>query len=186
MNVYDFDGTIYRGDSSLDFYIYSLIRRPWIVFFLPWQIFFIGAYKIRLCCKERAKSAFFVFIKWVPDMPNHLEKFWDSYEKKIEKWYLHQQREDDVIISASPEFLLNVVCRRLKINSLIASKVNINTGNFEGKNCYGAEKVRRYREIFKNKSINAFYTDSLSDIPMMKISKQVYLVNKAVLSVYNI
>ena len=28
MNVYDFDKTIYNGDSTRDFYLYSLIKHP--------------------------------------------------------------------------------------------------------------------------------------------------------------
>lgn len=28
MNVYDFDKTIYNGDSTIDFYLYSLRKKP--------------------------------------------------------------------------------------------------------------------------------------------------------------
>ena len=28
MNVYDFDGTIYDGDSSVDFWLYSIRKKP--------------------------------------------------------------------------------------------------------------------------------------------------------------
>ncbi len=31
MNVYDFDGTIYNGDSGVDFIKYSIIKHPFIV-----------------------------------------------------------------------------------------------------------------------------------------------------------
>ena len=31
MNVYDFDGTIYNGDSTIDFYIYALKSKPSII-----------------------------------------------------------------------------------------------------------------------------------------------------------
>ena len=34
MNVYDFDGTIYGGDSSVDFYFLCLRRRPRIAFYV--------------------------------------------------------------------------------------------------------------------------------------------------------
>lgn len=28
MHAYDFDGTIYDGDSTVDFYLYSLCKHP--------------------------------------------------------------------------------------------------------------------------------------------------------------
>ena len=48
------------------------------------------------------------------------------------KWYMKQQKEDDIIISASPDFLLRPICKRLGIHSLNASNVNIYTGKIEG------------------------------------------------------
>ena len=31
MNVYDFDKTIYKGDSTLDFYFFCLRKKPIII-----------------------------------------------------------------------------------------------------------------------------------------------------------
>ena len=33
---YDFDKTIYDGDSSTDFFIYMIIHRPYLLIFLPY------------------------------------------------------------------------------------------------------------------------------------------------------
>lgn len=35
MNVYDFDNTIYRGDSTADFYLYCLKKHPKIISKFP-------------------------------------------------------------------------------------------------------------------------------------------------------
>lgn len=184
MNVYDFDGTIYRGDSSVDFYIYSVVRFPWIFLLLPKQLFYIFANKLGLCSKEQTKSAFFSFMKWVPSDLNYLELFWNNHIHKIEKWYLLQRRDDDVVISASPEFLLAPICNRIGIKHLIASKVNRGTGKFEGANCHGYEKCVRFKECFPLMQIDDFYTDSLTDLPMMKISRTSYLVKRGVINEY--
>ena len=45
MNVYDFDGTLYDGDSTMDLYRYCLLRRPYIVFCLPGQLHARSRYK---------------------------------------------------------------------------------------------------------------------------------------------
>ena len=40
VNIYDFDGTIYDGDSSIDFYLFCLRKNVSIIKFLP--VFIIG------------------------------------------------------------------------------------------------------------------------------------------------
>ena len=103
-------------------------------------------------------------------------KFWDTSEVKIKQWYLKQQKDDDVVISASPTFLLKEICERLEIRYLIASDVDINNGRFVGKNCYGIEKVKRFKQIFKEGPIQQFYSDSCSDMPLAKMANEAFLV----------
>lgn len=52
--------------------------------------------------------------------------FWNVKQYRVKEWYRGQQRKDDLVISASPEFLLEEICRRLEIENLIASKGNAN------------------------------------------------------------
>ncbi len=92
-------------------------------------------------------------------------------------WYLNQNANSDVVISASPEFLLQSICNRLGV-SLIASKVDPSTGQFTVKNCHGQEKVKRFTELYPNETIDEFYTDSKSDYPFAALAKKVYLVKK--------
>lgn len=44
MNVYDFDNTIYDGDSSIDFYFFVLRKKPSIIFLLPKQLYYCLKY----------------------------------------------------------------------------------------------------------------------------------------------
>ena len=37
MNVYDFDGTIYDGDSTVDFYVFALKKKPSLISYGPKQ-----------------------------------------------------------------------------------------------------------------------------------------------------
>ena len=93
------------------------------------------------------------------------------------KYYLAQKRPDDVIISASPSFLLRDICKELGIGTLIASEADEKTGKWLRKNCYGAEKVVRYREIFGDEKIDEFYSDSLSDSPLAEIAEKAFVVD---------
>ena len=100
----------------------------------------------------------------------------DKYSiTKIKEFYKKQKCSNDVIISASPEFLIAEVSKMLGVR-YIASKVNTTTGALESKNCRGSEKVRRFKEQYPYENIENFYSDSLSDIFMAKESKRAYLI----------
>ena len=177
MNVYDFDKTIYNGDSSIDFYLFCLKRNKSIIFLLPKQILYFILYKLKIKTKVEFKECFFSFLKKIKNVDNEVELFWNKNIKKIKEWYLEQKLDSDVIISASPEFLLAPLEKVLSFK-VIATKVNQNNGKFLSKNCYGEEKTIRFKERFPKSHIKQFYTDSLSDLPMLKMSDEGFLVKK--------
>lgn len=177
MNVYDFDKTIYAGDSTLDFYFFSLKKNPMLIRFLPIQIIGFIKYMFGMYSKLQFKEKFYSFLKGIKDVDSMVELFWNENQDKIKDWYLKSKEESDVIISASPEFLLNNICRRIGIKHLIASEVNKNTGICEGENCYGEEKVLRFKKYFEKGKIKKFYSDSLSDAPISLMASERYIVN---------
>lgn len=177
MNVYDFDKTIYAGVSTLDFYFFSLKKNPMLIRFLPIQIIGFIKYMFGMYSKLQFKEKFYSFLKGIKDVDSMVELFWNENQDKIKDWYLKSKEESDVIISASPEFLLNNICRRIGIKHLIASEVNKNTGICEGENCYGEEKVLRFKKYFEKGEIKKFYSDSLSDAPISLMASERYIVN---------
>lgn len=176
VNVYDFDKTIYKGDSTIDLYIYCLSINPKIFLHVPVLLTAYWKYKNRRITKTEFKEKFYSFLKEMTDIDQIIECFWLKNGKKIASWYRKQQSEEDVIISASPEFLLRPICNQLNIKYLIASKVDKNIGKYDGLNCYGEEKVKRFQAEFPNKVIDKFYSDSKSDLPLAKIAVQSFLV----------
>ncbi|WP_455795203.1 HAD-IB family phosphatase [Clostridium butyricum] len=177
MNVYDFDKTIYDGDSTLDFYFFSIKKSPMLIRFLPIQIIGFIKYMFGMYSKLQFKEKFYSFLKGIKDVDSMVELFWNENQDKIKDWYLKSKEESDVIISASPEFLLNTICRRIGIKHLIASEVNKNTGICEGENCYGEEKVLRFKKYFEKGEIKKFYSDSLSDAPISLMASERYIVS---------
>lgn len=175
MNVYDFDGTIYAGDSTVDFFLFALKRKPSLIRFLPIQAVGFLRYGLKQIEKTELKEYFFRFLTAI-DTDAMVSLFWDRNHHKIFKWYPAQQQPDDIIISASPEFLLKPICQRLGIRHLIASKVNAQSGHFSGKNCRGEEKVQRLAEEYHVIHIDKFYSDSHSDLPLARIADQAFLV----------
>lgn len=176
MNIYDFDKTIYASDSTKDFYFYSLKKHPSILLTVPYMALGFFLYVIGAIEKTRAKEIMYRFLRHIPDVDADIEDFWDKNEHKIKPWYRNRQRGDDVIISASPEFLLAPICARLGIKHLIGSRVDKKTGKYTGKNCHDTEKVTRLNEVMPDAHCEEFYSDSLSDTPLAEISDKAMII----------
>ena len=176
MNVYDFDKTIYDGDSTTDFYIFSLKRHKKILLLAPSLIgAFLKFYVFKIGTKTQFKEKMYKFLKYC-DIQKDINDFLNINIDKIKPIYKNQQQKDEVIISASPEFLLAPICKTLKINYHMASVVDEHTGKNRGINCHGEEKVRRYREMFGDTKIHEFCSDSYSGTPLAKISEKAFIV----------
>ena len=174
-NVYDFDNTIYRGDSSVDFFRHCAAKFPRAylsaIAAAPW----FAAMVLGLAEKTRVKERFYRYLRHVPDVREEVERFWLTHDKNLKDWYFAQKREDDLIISASPEFLLAPVMQRLGL-SFLASRVDAASGRYTGKNCHGEEKVRRMRESYPEVQIDQFYSDSMNDLPLAKLAREAFMV----------
>ena len=177
MNIYDFDGTIYSGDSTFDFYFYALGKKPSLVRFWPKQAVAFSLYALKKISKTQMKERFYSFLTGI-DAEAMLEDYWDTHEKNIFPYYRDQQREDDIIISASPEFLLKPICKRLGIQYLMASRVDSKTGKYTGKNCWGPEKVIRLKDQMDIDHCDKFFSDSHSDQPLADIADEAFLIEK--------
>ena len=60
----------------------------------------------------------------------------------------------------------------------MASKVNPISGKYDGLNCHGKEKVRRFREKFGNAIIDEFYSDAYCDTPLAEIAVKSFMVKR--------
>ena len=174
LNVYDFDNTILRGDSTALFYLYCLRRTPRMLLRLPGLVF--GALFVLKKDKQRFKQNMFAFLADLKDPEKAVDAFWDKNIRRVKRFYLQTKREDDVIISASPAFLVAPAMKRLGVSNVLASPVDAHTGLYSGKNCHGEEKVRRFYGAFPGGRIDAFYSDSHSDDPLARIAERAYLV----------
>lgn len=174
MNVYDFDDTIYDGDSSIDFLKFCIKKNKKCLLIIPIVIVYILLYKVKLCSKEQLKTKYFSFVKYFNKIDDVVIEFWESKNYKLKDFYINGKKDTDIIISASPMFLLKPVAKYYGFK-LIATDVDKKTGKLIGKNCHDSEKVRRINEL-GIKRINNFYSDSLSDAPLAKISKNAYIV----------
>lgn len=176
MNVYDFDNTIFRGDSTARFLVYLIKRRPALA---PRAVTWAWAgllYAAGRIDKTTMKSRIYRVFAGVRDIDGEVAGFWRLNGDRIKEFYMRGRRPDDIIISASPEFLLRDECARLGVGLLIASRVDPATGAYDGLNCHGAEKVRRLALLRPEAVIDEFYSDSLSDAPLARLAARAYMV----------
>lgn len=182
MNVYDFDQTIFQPDSSYCFVMYCLRHYPRAVLHSLPGISLTGIQALRKQAETKElKEQAFSFLPWLDDVERIVAEFWDEHRNHLESWYMNQKRSDDLIISASPDYLLRPICEELGV-SLIATPMNPYTGKIQGLNCHDEEKVRRFRLAYPDGKIENFYSDSLSDSPLARLAHQAYLVKKGQLS----
>ena len=184
MNVYDFDKTIFYPDSSYTFFLYCLRKFPGAVLRFSAPILAASIrYAFGAIGTKELKEQLFAFLRCLSDPEAVVARFWDEYFSGIGEWYLRQKRPDDLIITASPEFLVGEAGRRLGVE-VIGTRMDIRSGAIEGENCHDAEKVRRFRAAYPESVIEAFYSDSKSDAPMAEIAERAFLVKREKLSAW--
>ena len=176
MNVYDFDKTIFYPDSSYCFVRFCLRHYPRAVLkALPASSLAGIQWALKCCETKELKENLFSFLPYLDDVDQVVREFWDEHRSRIAVWYRDQQRDDDLIISASPEFLLRPIARELGVE-LIATRMDRYTGLIVGNNCHDAEKISRFLKVYPNGKVDAFYSDSLSDSPMAWFAEEAWLV----------
>lgn len=179
MNVYDFDNTIYDGESSLDFFLYCIKKNKQLIRFIPIVGWMLVKYKLCIIKTEelhkRVQKYAKNFLYMLNDIDGTVAEFWDCRMTKIKKFYQVNRKPDDLIISASCDFLLDDIMRRLHIEHYLCSEIDRKTGEIK-RVCHGANKVQAFREHYGDAEIENFYTDSMNDKPLMELANQVYLI----------
>lgn len=179
MNVYDFDNTIYDGESVVDFFLYYCKKDKSLIKFLPSLMLALLKYKQGKFTVEGALNKygkqFSEFYKKNIGIGDDLIDFWDRQMHKIKPFYEEIRSDDDLIISGSPEISLDIICKRLGIKRYIGSLINSETGEIT-RLCIREKKVEAFLKEYPDTEIENFYTDSVNDTPLIEISKNAYLV----------
>jgi len=176
--IFDFDGTITRKDTLLEFIKFSKGKWRFYSGFLLFSPLLV-AMKLKIYPNWKAKQQLFSFFykgvsieqfnHWSNGFIVEIEKILRS--KAVEAIKSHKDNDDKVvIISASIENWIIPWADRMGVDTVLATKIEIDnngllTGKFSTKNCYGREKVNRLLEIFpdRNNYKLTAYGDSRGD-----------------------
>lgn len=179
MNVYDFDNTIYDGETVIDFFFFCMKRSPSMLRFVPAVLSTWAKYKLCIVTmaelETQAEKYLGRFLVKAGDLSSAVTEFWDTHQHKIKSFYAQMQREDDVIISGSCDFLLDEICRRIGIKNYICSSLDLKTGKIR-RICYREKKPELFRARYPDAEIENFYSDSQNDLPMMRLAQNAYIV----------
>ena len=162
LDIFDFDKTMIPFDSGSLFWAYCLLHYPWIIIVGPYQFFAALLYLFGIWDLTKLKGPFFSFIRLIP-LEKAVKKFWDRHEKEVFDWARKENRERfSVVISASPDFLIKEIERRIGFDDLICT-LHDKKGNVIGKNCHDREKVRLFREKYPDAKVINVYSDSIEN-----------------------
>lgn len=178
MRVFDFDNTIYNGESVFDFFLFSIKHKPSVIKYIGVVVHNLIKYKLGKTTMEDLEQGFKKYAHSYLSLFDNPERlviqFWDGHMKNIKPWYKPQQ--DDIIITASFDVIMDEVCQRLGVESCICSKIDRESLNVTYIN-FNHNKLKRFQVLYgENTIIDEFYTDNAFDLPMMSISKSAYIV----------
>lgn len=175
--IYDFDKTIYSKETSMAFMFFFLKRHRYLI---PKFILNLTIILFNIKDLKKVKNIFFSIFKGM-DIENDINLFWEKEIKNIYPYFFEEIKENRkdadllILISASPDFLLKPIYKKLGFDILISTKYS----NFTliGKNCKKDEKLKRLNEL-GSFDVLCFYSDSLSDLPLFNIAKKKISINK--------
>ena len=187
--VYDFDKTIYNGETSTDFMLFFLKRNPKYIMRLCNVLYSLFYYKKDL---KKSKEIFFRILNGVniEFLKEEINEFWKVKKDKIFSWVYDEilenkkQSNELVLISATPSIFLEKISKELGFDKLLATEFENTNKLFDskikGSNCKGKEKVNRLNEYIDNYTILKFYSDSMSDKPLFDLADEKIFINKGI------
>ena len=108
-----------------------------------------------------------------------ISSFWETHANKLNRRLLVLIEPEDVIMTASPSFLLDGIRSRLNTDQIICTEVDVDEKKITWFN-FGENKTVRFRDLYGDRKIDEFYTDSYNDRALMKLARRVYIVKKGI------
>ena len=187
--VYDFDKTIYNGETSTDFMLFFLKRNPKYIIRIFNALYSLVYYKKNL---KKSKEIFFKILNGldIKFLKEEINEFWKVKKDKIFSWVYDEIFENKkiadelILISATPSIFLDGISKELGFDKLLSTKFeNLNevfNSKIIGANCKGEEKGRRLNNYISDYNILKFYSDSMSDKPLFDLAVEKIFVNKGI------
>lgn len=181
---FDFDGTITRHDTFIEFAKFSLGKNRLFTAILK-NCFHLTIWKLGIISNSKAKQRLFSTLfkgkdyEWFKNCGNKFREIINNDLTPDIINRLRQHKADGhtiVIVSASMPEWICPWANTNGVNAVIATEIEVDnngliTGEFFSPNCYGEEKVIRIRSMFPN--VDEYeswgYGDSVGDNQMLNM-----------------
>ena len=185
---FDFDGTIYKGDTTRDFCWYFYQKKPLRSYYLLIQLASWLLWRLKLLTTTQFKSTFIQFLNRIEgeQITGLLNSFWE--EKKslvhanlvLEISRLKKEGIHIVVVSASPELFIKTFCLSLGVDTVLGSELKVLNNKYSLLiNCRGEEKLKRLKRAFPDFELIAAYSDNKDDDVLLKTAKNGCWVKKS-------
>lgn len=190
----DIDYTVINTDSMIDFMIYSLKKKTIkTIIMIPYIFIVLVLHAMNIVSLKKAKEA--VFSPIINFSTEELKLFFDDcIIKRMNSSMIdiiNKSKKDGfyiVMITASPYAYMKYFKDYGFADKVIATELTYKDDKYVNKiigdNCKGDEKVKRINQFFSEVEIevdydNSYaYSDSKSDLPMLSLVKNAFIVNK--------
>lgn len=179
MKVFDFDKTLTYKDTLLGFYLEVIfINNKIKITLLPIYFIFMIFHKYKIISNEcLKKTGVNLFLKNISII--ELEKIATKYSRKVKLNNLYTKSKNvknKIILTGSFEIYVKKILE--PEYKVYGSKLIFLNDKVQGLkfNMYGENKLIFFNKNFTNESIEEFYTDSITDLPIMKIANKNYFV----------
>lgn len=173
-DLYDFDKTVFNGESGSEFYLFCLKRNPKIIKYLPCQLrAVIKRFIKKDITTEVLKTEFYSYLEAL-DAEREAELFWEKNAHRINSWFKPAEHDVPVVVcSASPLFQIKPICDLLGVTLVISTDMDVKTGRLGDINCKGENKLEYIRKCAPEYTFRDVYTDNIkSDAPILSLAQR--------------
>jgi len=194
--IYDMDRTITVRGTYTPFLFHMLFARaPWRLVFMPLLPFGFIGYGLKLISRKSLKTYNQRLLLGsrpsLAKLQPHIERYADivmqtnSYAKAIAQIEIDRAEGRRIILAtASYELYVDAIARRLGIDDMIATRLEIDEKGrvlpkIIGENCYDEAKLDRIKAFLDEQGLKReqlhirAYSDHVSDAPMLEFADEV-------------
>ena len=186
--VFDFDGTLYKKDTMIQFCLFIYKRYPFRLRYASIQILGAVMYLFKSITIEHFKTLFLSYLLGMSEekVQQELKLFWTSrFPKHFHPNVLQRLKELQdkniacVCISASPDWMIQDACNHLGITQVLGSSVIEIEDKWVWRfNCRGKKKVAFLENALPNAIVVEAYSDNHDDHYLLEKAERGFKVQK--------
>lgn len=192
--IFDVDYTLTKSETLYELSKFMIRKDKKLLRHLPGSLGSAMFYVFKIFDEKQAKNNFIRFLNGIQE-EKLSELMKEFYHQKLSK-ILYKDAIDTIkklkdqgcliyLISASPEAYLKELYEIKEVDMIIGTKLEYGNSRYtiQGNNCKGEEKVKRLMEVLEKENIEVdfknsyMYSDSLSDLPLLKLVGNPFLIN---------